>query len=230
MGLSLWVHVQFLVYSYLVGVCTVYVCTSHCFISMEIFQCILIWLVHASCICTFPSLSCTQLHRNSLSNVLQKYDPNIFLVYEFLHLHIFLFIHFHSLNKCSLFQALFFYLLSRESIVQMPQLIAVVYELWRITPSYTPSIQDAQIPIVRLMPPYTPSTWDARFQDAWKTIQFQLYVFNSLSSIFMMKLYLAWVVVLFISLPYHGGELSMTSIRCSCFFIICGVLVVSGYV
>ena len=60
--------------------------------------------------------------------------------------------------------------------------------------------------------------------------QFQLYVFNSLSSIFMMKLYLAWVVVLFISLPYHGGELSMTCVRFSWFCFICGVSVVSGYV
>ena len=46
----------------------------------------------------------------------------------------------------------------------------------------------------------------------------------------MMKLYLAWVVVLFISLPYHGGELSMNSIRWSWFCFICGVSVVSGYV
>ena len=45
----------------------------------------------------------------------------------------------------------------------------------------------------------------------------------------MMKLYLAWVVVLFFSLPYHGGELSMTSMRCSLFCFICGVSVVSGY-
>ena len=46
----------------------------------------------------------------------------------------------------------------------------------------------------------------------------------------MMKLYLALVVVLFISFPCHGGELSMTSVRCSWFCFICGVSVVSGYV
>ena len=102
------------------------------------------------------------------------------------------------------FQHFLFQLLSREAVVQMPQVIDVVYGLWSLTPSYKLhlhidqasrmiSFQDAQIPIVRLMPPYTSSTWDARFQDAWTTIQFQLDVFNSLSSIFMIKLHLAWV-------------------------------------
>ena len=139
-----------------------HVCTSHCFSYMERSQCILILLVHASCICAFPSLSCTQIPRNPLSNVLHKCDLIIFLGYEFLHLHIFLFIHFHSINKCSIFQAFYFLVIVKGSCrtnvlvnrccISNLEAYTFIYTMY----PYTPSIQDAQIPIVRLMPPYTP--------------------------------------------------------------------------